>query len=138
LRLSSRVLIQPYRRSTRNGDLGGYRLSDLRTIRAESIGAERGAAEPWAAGLFDDMLEAMGPVEKLSGRHRAMVARYCEDVYRLMSEMARVLKPGGKAILIVGNSCLRGQFIRNSKGVIRAGKNGGFETAGSGRARAAT
>jgi hypothetical protein len=100
----------------------GYRLSDLRTIRAESIGAERGAAEPWAAGLFDDMLEAIGPVETLSGRHRAMVARYCEDVYRLMSEMARVLKPDGKAILIVGNSCLRGRFIRNSNGVTRAGR----------------
>lgn len=100
----------------------GYRLSDLRTIRAESIGAERGADEPWAAGLFDDMLEAMGPVEKLSERHRAMVARYCEDVYRLMSETARVLKPDGKAILIVGNSCLRGRFIRNSEGVTRAGR----------------
>jgi hypothetical protein len=51
-----------------------------------------------------------------------MVERYCEDVYRLMSEMARVLKPDGKAILIVGNSCLKGQFIQNSRGVTRAGE----------------
>lgn len=100
----------------------GYQLSDLRTIRAESIGAERGADEPWAAGLFDEIVEAMGPVEKMSGRHRGMVERYCEDVYRLMSEMARVLKSDGTAILIVGNSCLKGRFIRNSEGVTRAGK----------------
>jgi hypothetical protein len=33
-----------------------------------------------------------------------------------------VLKPEGKAILIVGNSCLNGQFIRNPEGVTRAGK----------------
>jgi hypothetical protein len=100
----------------------GYRLSDLRSIRADSIGAERGADQPWAAGLFDDMLEAVGPVEGMSSRHRGMVERYCEDVYRLMSEMTRVLKPDGKAILIVGNSCLKGEFIRNSEGVICAGK----------------
>jgi hypothetical protein len=37
-----------------------------------------------------------------------------------MSEVARVLKPEGKTILVVGNSCLRGTFIRNSDGVIRA------------------
>jgi SAM-dependent methyltransferase len=97
----------------------GYRLSDLRKIRSESIGAER-AAE----GLFDGMLEAMGAGDgdSMSGRHRGMVERYCEDVYRLMSEMARVLKSDGKAFLIVGNSCLKGQFIRNSEGVRRAGK----------------
>jgi len=100
----------------------GYRLSDLRKIRSDSIGAERGADQPWAAGLFDGMLEAMGAGDSMSGRHRGMVERYCEDVYRLMSEMARVLKPEGKAILIVGNSCLKGQFIRNSEGVTRAGK----------------
>jgi hypothetical protein len=87
-----------------------------------SLGSERAADQPWAAGLFDDMLEAMGAGDSMSGRHRGMVERYCEDVYRLMSEMARVLKPEGKAILIVGNSCLKGQFIRNSEGVTRAGK----------------
>jgi hypothetical protein len=108
----------------------GYRLSDLRKIRADSIGAERGADQPWAAGLFDEILEAMGPVERMSGRHRGMVERYCEDVYRLMSEMARVLKSDGKAILIVGNSCLKGQFIRNSGGVTRAGEMVGLRLRG--------
>jgi hypothetical protein len=62
----------------------------------------------------------MGPVDALPRRHASMVRRYAEDVYRFMSEIARVLKLKGKAILIVGNSCLKGLFIRNSDGVIKA------------------
>ena len=63
----------------------------------------------------------------MGSRHLGMVERYCEDIYRLMSELARVLKPSGKAILIVGNSCLKGQFIRNSEGVARAGGSVGLK-----------
>ncbi len=62
----------------------------------------------------------MGPMEELPRRQAAIVARYAGDVYRFMSEVARVLKPEGKAILVVGNSCLNGAFVRNSDGVIKA------------------
>src|SRR5262245_35039816 len=98
----------------------GHRLSDLRHIRSNSIGAERGPDLIRSAHLFEAIQEAMAPVDKLPHRHALMVARYTEDVYRLMSEIARVLKPRGKAILVVGNSCLKGTFIRNSEGVIKA------------------
>jgi hypothetical protein len=99
----------------------GHRLSDLRRIRADSIGAERGPDAAHSAPLFGDIQDAMGPVSNLSDRHAAIVARYAEDIYRLMSEIARVIKLGGRAILVVGNSCLRGTFIRNSNGVVSAG-----------------
>jgi hypothetical protein len=97
-----------------------HRLSDLRRIRSNSIGSERGPDLVRSAHLFEAVQNAMVPSDKLPNRHALMVARYAEDVYRLMSEVARVLKPKGKAILIVGNSCLKGIFIRNSEGVIRA------------------
>ena len=38
----------------------------------------------------------------------------------MISEIARVLRPGGTATLVVGNSCLRGTFIRNAAGVAEA------------------
>jgi SAM-dependent methyltransferase len=98
----------------------GHRVSDLRHIRANSIDSERAPNHPQSAHLFKDIQEPMGAVEELSSRRASMVARYSEDIYRLMSEVARVLKPTGRAILVVGNSCLKGAFIQNSGGVIKA------------------
>jgi SAM-dependent methyltransferase len=105
----------------------GYRLSDLRSIRSSAIGAERGPDHYRSGDLFHEIQEAMGPIEKLSSRDASMVARYAEDIYRLISEVARVLKPSGKAILVVGNSCLKGTFIRNSDGVIKAARMVGLK-----------
>jgi hypothetical protein len=39
-----------------------------------------------------------------------------------MAELARVLRRDGRAFLVVGNSCLRRVFIRNSEGFIAAGR----------------
>ena len=99
----------------------GHKLSELRRIRSSSIGAERGPDQGSSKILFTEIQDDMCDWRILSARNGAMVARYAEDVYRMMSEICRVLKPRGKAILIVGNSCLKGTFIKNSKGVIRAG-----------------
>jgi hypothetical protein len=98
----------------------GHRVSDLRHIRANSIGSERGPNRAQSAHLFKDIQAEIGDIEELSPRRASMAARYSEDTYRLMSEVARVLKPNGRAILVVGNSCLKGAFIRNSGGVIKA------------------
>jgi len=98
----------------------GHRLSDLRTIRSNSIGTERGPDVAGTTDLFADIQHAMCAVADLPRRHSSMIARYAEDVYRMMSEIARVLRPDGRAILVVGNSCLKGTFIRNSDGVARA------------------
>jgi hypothetical protein len=98
----------------------GHRLSELRHIRSNSIGSERRAELARSVYLFEAIQEAMGPVDELPRRYASMVTRYAGDVYQFMSEIARVLKFGGKAILVVGNSCLKGIFIRNSDGVIKA------------------
>jgi hypothetical protein len=98
----------------------GYRLSELRNIRSNSIGAERGPNAVQSVHLFKDIQEAMGPIDELPRRYASMIARYSEDVYRFMSEVARVLKKNGKAIFIIGNSCLKDKFIQNSKGLIKA------------------
>ncbi|MEA3187111.1 MAG: hypothetical protein QOD99_941 [Chthoniobacter sp.] len=100
----------------------GHRLADLRAIRSCSIGAERGRDRNDHSDPFEEIQEAMCSDSKLLPRHAGMVARYAEDVYRMMSEISRVLKREGRAILVVGNSCLKGTFVRNSAGVVRAGE----------------
>ena len=99
----------------------GHRLSDLRNIRSNSIGSERGPDGGGSESLFADIQQSMGVISDLPRRHASMVARYAEDVYRLMSEISRVMAPSGRAILVVGNSCLKGTFVKNSAGVARAG-----------------
>jgi len=47
---------------------------------------------------------------------------------RFASSIRRVLKPGSIAILVVGNSTLRGNYVRNDVITQRALENAGFGT----------
>lgn len=100
----------------------GYKISNLRQVRSTSIGAERGLDSYEALEIRKKIMTAMGPVEELPKRYQNMVSRYAGDLYEMMNEIYRVLQPDGKAILVLGNSSLKGKFIRNSSGVIEAGK----------------
>lgn len=106
----------------------GHRLGDLRTIRSASIGAERGPDQPRPADMFEPIRRAMCDTTSLPTRHVAMIERYSEDLYRMMSEIVRVVRVGGVATFVVGNSCLKGSFIRNSAGVSAAASMLGMRT----------
>jgi DNA modification methylase len=103
----------------------GYCLSDLHTVRSDSIGAER-APDKEGEELIKEITSAMGHIKQMAPRHRAMIDRYAQDVWNLMNEIARVLKPRGRAILVVGNSCLKGTFVRNSEAIVCAAKKAGL------------
>jgi hypothetical protein len=72
----------------------------------------------------------MGEVRKLPQRHKNMVARYVRDVHGMMKEIARVLRPEGRAILVVGNSCLKNVFLSNSAAIAKAGSQAGLRLVG--------
>jgi DNA modification methylase len=100
----------------------GHSVRDLREIRGQSVGSERGI-ENAADGRGQARIEqAMGDLDALSPRHKAMVHRYAQDIGRFVSEVARVLKPGGQATFVVGNSCLKDTFIHNASAVAAAAK----------------
>lgn len=96
----------------------GYTVESLRAIRSDSIGAERklDQMEPAAKKLAKLMYDG----KDLPPRSLAMIGRYAADLIRMTSEVGRVLKARGQATFVVGNSCLRGAFIRNSDGVLEA------------------
>ena len=62
----------------------------------------------------------MGDVDQLPPRYRRMVMRYARDILLVTSEVERVLKPSSRATFIIGNSCLRGVFVKNSEAVATA------------------
>jgi DNA modification methylase len=103
----------------------GHSLPELTTIRSTSIGAERGIDEE-PTGTATRIQRAMVDGANLNARDAAMIKRYSRDLEKSLAQTVRVLKKGGKAIYVVGNSCLRGTFIRNSEGVIKAAKAAGL------------
>ena len=105
----------------------GYGLEQLRGIRSTSIGAERAPDDPEARPLFSSIAAAMGNLDELPNRYRLMIERYAEDLYRMNSEIARVLRPGGTATVVVGNSCLKGTFMEYAAGVIEAARMAGLK-----------
>lgn len=103
----------------------GYQLKELRAIRSDSIGAER--AKISTSEQVNQISSAMVASEGLSTRCQSMVQRYAHDSLLMSSEINRVLRPGGSATLVVGNSCLKGSFIKNAEGVKSAGVLSGLE-----------
>ena len=96
----------------------GHKLGALRTIRSESIGAER---RPDGGTLVHaEVKAALGDLTSLSLRHQSMIDRYIADVAALAAEVKRVLRSGGTATMVVGNSTLKGVFIKNSAAVSKA------------------
>lgn len=97
----------------------GWTLKELRRIRAESIGAER-APSSRSGKDIELIVTAMIGASELPSRHLKMVTRYALDLHGLLEQVRRVLKAGGRATMVVGNSCLKGTFIQNAAGVAQA------------------
>jgi hypothetical protein len=97
----------------------GFTLGELRLIRSESIGAERAPGDRYDGNIIDKAAAAMCDRDMLDARRAAMVTRYAGDLLKMCKEIVRVLKLGGTATFVVGNSCLKDVFIQNSKGVVQ-------------------
>jgi hypothetical protein len=93
----------------------GYNVDRLRKIRGENIGAEacseRAMETPWVQAL----IRQLGLAKKLAPRDFGLLARYVLDMGGALAEVSRVLKSGGRAVYVVGDSTVRGTFIRNSE-----------------------
>lgn len=100
----------------------GWTLKELRSIRSGSIGAEKAVSSDLLVSANADIVRSMIADSDVSKRHRSMIQRYANDLWYMMAEIARVLKESGRATLVVGNSCLKGTFIKNADGVAYAAK----------------
>lgn len=103
----------------------GFKLSELRRIRSESIGAERAAIECHESTIRP-IIDAMGEIHMLPSRYARMIQRYAGDLQKMVTEAARVMKRGGTATFVIGNSCLKEVFIYNSEGLRIAAEAAGL------------
>jgi hypothetical protein len=95
----------------------GHQISSLRRIRSHSIGSENMSSTE-AGTMAVRALTRIGLPKDIPPRLRGILSKYAMDMYSALSEMARILKPGGRLILVVGDSSSQGLFIRTS-GIVR-------------------
>jgi hypothetical protein len=109
----------------------GHSIPSLRTVRSNSIGAERAADAHSRQEDVKAVTRAMRGVDPLANRLEGVIGRYALDLLGMTAEITRVLKPAGKSTFVVGNSCIKGRFIDNAAGVATAASLAGMTVTGS-------
>jgi len=105
----------------------GHKVEKIRAIRRESVGAEAGGATASADLSVAMVIKKLRLTPALSDRGTAILCQYVSDIDRSVAEVSRVLKAHGRAIYVVGDSTVRGTFIRNSSIVVAAARRHGMQ-----------
>jgi len=104
----------------------GYNVSSLRQIRGESVGTEAGLAEATETDWVQKLIRQLDLSPNLSSRDQSLLAHYIWDMNKSLSEVSRVLRTGCRAVYVVGDSTIRGTFVRNSSIVVAVAKRNGL------------
>lgn len=105
----------------------GYNVGELRKIRSESVGSEASTDEALDANWVKALIRRLRLSPGLRARDHALLSQYVWDMGRAMAEVSRVLRTGGRAVYVVGDSTVRGTFVRNSSIVAAIAENHGLE-----------
>ncbi len=92
----------------------GHNVSELRRIRHESVGSEASSEEASTDSGVQAVVKDLRLTPRLSTREHALLDHYVWDMKLALGEASRVLRSGGRAVYVVGESTVRGTFIRNS------------------------
>jgi hypothetical protein len=108
----------------------GYRIGELRETRGTSIGTERGLVLEGEDPEVSRLRRAIGDVGKLKPRQQKMVDRYLADLLVLYKEQARCLRSGGRAVTVIGNCSISGNFMHNDEACVAAAEMSGLTLVG--------
>ena len=92
----------------------GHNVDELRQIRERSVGTEASSTEAKDAAWVKLLIKQLRLTPALAPREQALLAQYVWDMGHALAEVSRVLRTGGRAVYVVGDSTVRGTFIRNS------------------------
>lgn len=104
----------------------GYSAKEMGKLRSKYIGGESVTGieflqlPPFSAGI----VESVGQVDEKKAQ---VLHRYYSEMKTALREMYRVLKPGKAAVIVVGNSVMRGQSTETAACLGELGEEAGFE-----------
>ena len=107
----------------------GHDVGSLRDVRAGSVGTERALPE---TGALPDVSRFVRDARDstLAPRHWGWIRRYAADMTAVLRQLARVVRRGGRVVVVLGNSFLRGAAVDNAGLVESLARGLGFETTG--------
>jgi len=109
----------------------GYPIKELSDKRKDYIGAEDTSRFNFEL-LPDRVEDTILEISKADRNKGQVIRRYYSEMTRAISEMYRVLKPGKCAVVVGGNSEMRGKSTSTQDCLAEIGKNTGFEVAAIG------
>lgn len=107
----------------------GYSIGELRTIRSNSIGAERALRGEVLQEAHEMVRSIELSVTEPKSLPLATIARFAQDMTLFARELHRVCKWGAEVVTVIGNSTLRGNYVQNDLLVRQAYENAGFRVA---------
>ncbi len=93
----------------------GYSIKEIRHIRSTNIGTEVSCRCDSEKEQHTQALMEIGSIDKLTERTKRILLKYAYDMDAVMSEIKRVLAKNGRAVFVIGDSTIRGVFVKNSK-----------------------
>jgi tRNA G10 N-methylase Trm11 len=105
----------------------GHSIPSLRELRATAIGTEAARELGEHNANYNAALNGLPEYSGLPRRQKNIVRKYAKDASSFLSEMYRVVKPGGRLALVLGDSNIRGHRIENSKLFSHLAKQVGFK-----------
>lgn len=101
-------------------------LAEIRTTRGRSVGSERRGDAEHDLDVWEAVEAAVADPDDLSSRHLGVLINYVGDMKAVVKEIARVLKPSGRVVMVVGDSVVRGTLIKNSAAIKHLAKSYGL------------
>jgi DNA modification methylase len=93
----------------------GYSVRELRKVRSDNIGTEAAGRPVDLTETQRSALRAMGGISRLPPRIVNILRKYLRDMEAALREIARVLRDDGRAVVVIGDSTIRGTYVRNSR-----------------------
>ena len=91
----------------------GHSLGALRETRGISVGAERALKEEESA-IDVSAFVSRKDGSSFASRHWGWIRRYARDMDRVLRRLGEVVTSGGRVVLVVGNSFIRGAEVDNA------------------------